>query len=440
MRSSSTTPSPAPSTASTAGPIRLNHLMWLVVGVLFVALVAFSVGTAAGFFLGRWTAAAQEFPSAGLPSGIGEEGADAEERRLRPEDMAVFWEAMELLEQNFYGEMPPKRERVYGAIRGVIDTLDDPNTGFLTPEQAQSFMDSMEGNYEGIGATVEWDEDLKAVRIVEPFPDQPAWRAGLRRGDLIIAVDGEPVSEMGDLQVAISKIKGPKGSKVVLTILRPGMPESFDVVVVRDVIEIPITSTEMVGTDQDIAYIRLSRFSEGAGRKVRDAVEQLLEDDPRGLVFDLRGNPGGLLREAKLVASVFLEDQVVLIERFSDGREEIHRTEGRALLPEGIPMVVLVDEATASAAEIVAGALQDAGRAVLVGTKTFGKGSVQLPHRLSDGSLLRVTIARWFTPAGRSIDGQGLEPDIVVEPLAEGPEEVPDIQLERAIELLERGQ
>ncbi len=436
MRTSSTIPSQSDQTR-TRGPLWI----WLLAGVLFVGLVAFSVGTTAGFFLGRWsTTAGGSLPLLGQPQSGQETSTD--ERHLRPEDMGVFWEAMELLERDFYGDLPPKQERVYGAIRGVIDTLDDPYTGFLTPDQAQSFMESMEGTFEGIGATVEWDEEHKAVRIVEPFENQPAWKAGLRRGDLIIAVDGEPVSEMGDLQVAISKIKGPKGTTVVLTILRPGVPEPFDVEVVRDVIEIPIIFTDQVGTNQDIAYIRLTRFSDGAGRKTREAVDQALEMDPRGVIFDLRGNPGGLLREAVLVASVFLEDQVVLVERFSDGREEIHRTEGSALLPEDIPLVVLVDEATASAAEIVAGALQDAGRAVLVGTKTFGKGSVQLPHRLSDGSLLRVTIARWYTPSGRTIDGQGLEPDILVEvpPPAEGEAPEGDPQLDRAIELLEKGQ
>ena len=161
-----------------------------------------------------------------------------------------------------------------------------------------------------------------------------------------------------------------------------------------------------------------------------------LTDETQGLIFDLRGNPGGLLREAIKVTSVFLEDERVLIERFSDGTEEIYDTEGEALVPQDLPLVVLVDESSASASEIVSGALQDVGRARLVGVTTFGKGSVQLPHTLSDESLLRVTIARWYTPADRSINGTGLEPDIVVERTNEQRENDEDPQLERAIELL----
>ena len=358
------------------------------------------------------------------------------ERALAPEDMEIFWEAMGLLEEDFYGELPSPTERSYGAIRGVLDTLDDENTGFLTPTGAARFMESIEGSFEGIGAFVEWAEEEGAVRIVEPFEDQPAWNAGIRRGDLIIAVNGEDVADLSNLTEAINIIKGPRGTEVVLTIRREGLEDSFDVPVTRDRVEIPVIDSEVYGENDEFAYVHLQHFSDDASAKLRAALDELLTDETQGLIFDLRENPGGLLREAIKVTSVFLEDERVLIERFSDGTEEIYDTEGEALVPEDLPLVVLVDESSASASEIVAGALQDVGRARLVGVTTFGKGSVQLPHTLSDESLLRVTIARWYTPADRSINGTGLEPDIVVERTNEQRENDEDPQLERAIELL----
>ncbi|MFZ1756412.1 MAG: S41 family peptidase [Caldilineaceae bacterium] len=408
-------------------------------GLLLVVAIVFSVGTGVGFAFGRLTGSDGTRSSA--PAVSTDDTAPASgDRSLSPQDMKIFWEAMGLLERDFYGSLPSGTERGYGAIRGVLGLLDDPNTSFMAPEQARNFLESIDGSFEGIGATVEWVEDRGAVRLVEPFENQPAWNAGLRRNDLVIAIDDEPVSEMVDLTEAISKIKGPKGSSVVLTIERPSSGETFDVTVVRDVIQIPIVFSDTFGQDDDIAYIRLSRFSDDAGRRVRDAVEDAARKDLRGLIFDMRGNPGGLLREAVRVSSVFLEDERVLIERFSDGNEQIYDTEGKAALPDTLPIVLLVDEGSASASEIVAGALQDAGRAVLIGTTTFGKGSVQLPHTLSDGSMMRVTIARWYTPADRSIDKTGLDPDIVVEITDEQIEADEDPQLDRAIELLETGQ
>lgn len=409
-------------------------------GLLLVVAIAFSTGTGIGFAVGRL--GSERAPQGSAQSAASENSTPtAPDRRMSDDDMKIFWEAMGLLERDFYGDLPAGQERSYGAIRGVLNLLDDANTSFMAPEQAKSFLESMDGSFEGIGATVEWVEDEGAVRLVEPFENQPAWNAGLRRNDLVIAIDGRPVAELADLNEAISKIKGPKGSSVVLTIKRPSSGETFDVTVVRDVIQIPIVFSDTYGQDEDIAYIRLSRFSDDAGRRVRDALGDATKNkNLRGLIFDLRGNPGGLLREAVRVSSAFLQDERVLIERFSDGQEQIYNTEGRAAVDKQLPIVLLVDEGSASASEIVAGALQDAGRAVLIGATTFGKGSVQLPHTLSDGSMLRVTIARWYTPADRSIDGTGLEPDIAVEITDEQIEADEDPQLDRAIELLETGQ
>lgn len=400
--------------------------------VLLAAAVIFSVGSALGFAVGRLSSDDDTTGSTVI--------AAETDRALAPGDLDIFWEAMELVEEDFYGELPAPNERSYGAIRGVLKTLDDRNTGFLAPDEATSFMESIEGSFEGIGAMVEWAEDEGAVRIIEPFEDQPAWNAGIRPGDLIIAINGQDVAELTGLNEAINRIKGPKGTEVHLTVRREGLDEPLEFPVTRALIDVPVVESEIYGDNDEYAYVALKRFSVDASKKLRDELENLLTDDTQGLIFDLRSNPGGLLREAIRVASIFLEDERVLIERFSDGTEEIYNTEGSALVPDDLPMIVLVNEGSASASEIVAGALQDVERARLLGVTTFGKGSVQLPHTLSDDSLLRVTIALWYTPSDRSIDDTGLEPDIVVERTIEQRENEEDPQLDRALELLRTGE
>ena len=400
--------------------------------ILLVSALIFSIGSGIGFYIGRMSSPAETAGSAVIAAETG--------RALAPEDLGIFWEAMDLLEEDFYGELPSPHERSYGAIRGVLDTLDDRNTGFLTPTEATGFMESIEGSFEGIGALVEWAEDEGAIRIVEPFEDQPAWNAGIRRGDLIIAINGQDVADLSNLNEAINRIKGPKGTEVHLTVRRDGLDDPLEVPVTRDTIDIPVVKSELYGDNDEFAYVQLKRFSADAGAKLRAELEDLLTNETQGLIFDLRGNPGGLLREAINVTSVFLEDERVLIERFSDGTEEIYNTEGSALVPDDLPLVVLVNQGSASASEIVAGALQDVERAPLVGVTTFGKGSVQLPHTLSDESLLRVTIALWYTPSDRSINDTGLEPDIVVERTNEQIENEEDPQLDRAIEFLRSGE
>ena len=400
--------------------------------ILLVSALIFSIGSGIGFYIGRMSSPAETAGSAVIAAETG--------RALAPADLGIFWEAMDLLEEDFYGELPSPNERSYGAIRGVLDTLDDQNTGFLTPTEATRFLESIEGSFEGIGALVEWAEDEGAIRIVEPFEDQPAWNAGIRRGDLIIAINGQDVADLSNLNEAINRIKGPKGTEVHLTVRRDGLDDPLEVPVTRDTIDIPVVKSERYGENDEFAYVHLKRFSADAGAKLRAELEDLLTDETQGLIFDLRGNPGGLLREAINVTSIFLEDERVLIERFSDGTEEIYNTEGGALVPDDLPLVVLVNWGSASASEIVAGALQDVERAPLIGVTTYGKGSVQLPHTLSDESLLRVTIALWYTPSDRSINATGLEPDIVVERTNEQIENEEDPQLDRAIEFLRNGE
>jgi carboxyl-terminal processing protease len=340
---------------------------------------------------------------------------------------------MDLLYRDYYGELPESDDATYAAIRGVLGRLNDPNTAFMTPDEAEYFRTNLQGSFEGIGARVDWDMNFNTLRIVEPFENQPAWKAGIKRDDLVTHVDGESIIGT-DVTSAVEKIRGPKGTTVVLTVARLGEDAPFDVEVVRDRIEIPTIETDVVGGD--IAYIRLNTFNENAGKLVRDAVTAALDKNPSALIFDLRGNPGGLLRQAVEVTSVFLpKGETVLLERFSDGREETYVTEEEPVAAE-LPMVVLVNEGSASASEIVAGAIQAQQRGQIVGATTFGKGSVQLPQTLSDGSILRVTIARWFTPDDRTIDGEGLAPDVTIELTDEDRQAQRDPQLDEAIELL----
>lgn len=375
------------------------------------------------------------------------EGADEEETPTpipiptpRNEDektFQLFWETWDLVQQHFYGELPDMQEITYAAIRGMLDTLNDDYTAFIEPKVASILEEDASGEFEGIGAFVDLD-DAGRVRIVDTFKNGPAEQAGLQAEDRVIAVDGESIIE-DTLYEAIGLIRGPAGSDVILTVEREGTPEPFEVTVTRARLDIPIVEAEM--RDDGIGYIRLYEFSATAREVLEKNLEDLLNQNPDGIVLDLRQNPGGWLDQAIDVADLFLGDKLVAVERFSDGRERQFEADAGDV-GEDVPLVVLVDGGSASASEIVAGALQDQDRAILVGTTTFGKGSVQRPFKLSDGSELRVTIARWFTPDDQPIHNHGLMPDIEVPWPQEDREQDPDtdIQLERAVEYLIEGE
>ncbi|MSQ23776.1 MAG: S41 family peptidase [Chloroflexi bacterium] len=317
-----------------------------------------------------------------------------------------FWEAWDLIDREYYDQGSVDQQKLYrAAIRGMVDAVGDSHTLYMDPLHRELSDAELRGTFDGIGVQV--DMTNQQLRIVAPIPGSPGERAGLRTGDVITQVDGQSVQglELGD---TIRLIRGSRGSSVTITIQRPGAAP-FDVVIVRDQIRLEAV-TGSVRAD-GVAYVRITSFTSASPGQLRRMIEQLLPQAPIGWVLDLRGNPGGSLDAAISVTSQFLNDGVVLYEQRRDGqRQEIRRT-GDARTAIG-PMAVLVDKGSASASEIVAAALRDNGRATLVGEQTFGKGLVQAIHRLSDGSALRLTIARWLTPNQELIQGVGLTPEI----------------------------
>jgi carboxyl-terminal processing protease len=348
-----------------------------------------------------------------------------------PDNFDFFWTTVNRLYRDCPNVMPEPDQLVYWAANGVINRLGDRYTMLLPPRVAEDFRMDMESSFEGIGALVEpTDMDKRTgVRIVHPFEGAPADKAGLRKGDEIIAVDGTDVTNML-LDEAVSLIRGPAGSQVTLTIKRDE-EEPFDVTITRARVDIPVIESKML--EDDIFYVKLNEFSDPSADKLEEALKQGLDDGAKAIIFDLRGNPGGRLDMAIRIASMFIKDGVIVKETGKRNME--HMATGDMIVPEDIPVVVLVDGGSASASEIVAGALQDYGRALLIGEQTFGKGSVQTLFDMPDGSMLRVTSAHWYTPKDRQINGQGLRPDLIVSPSLDAEE---DLQLQAAINYLKQ--
>ncbi len=344
----------------------------------------------------------------------------------------IFYEAWEIIQEDYDGDLPDNKEILYSAIEGSIKSLGDDYTRFVRPDVAARMREDAGGAVEGIGAFVR-ENEMGQFEIVRPIPGQPAEKAGLLPGDIIIGVDGQSVEDVSFDEV-ILMVRGPRGTDVTLTVLREGEEEPLEFTITRVRFEIPTVEFEM--RDDGIAYIKLSEFNRTAVEKMQAGLEELLAQNPTGLVLDLRDDPGGFLDQSIGVADLFLGQGVVLYERNRQGLDQTF-TSDDGDIAEDIPLVVLVNGGSASASEIVAGAIKDNGRAPLIGETTFGKGSVQQVRTLSDGSEIRVTIARWYTPNNVSISEEGITPDIEV-PMEFDAEE--DIQLQRAIEYLLTGE
>lgn len=384
--------------------------------VLLLAVAAFAGGYFSHDVIGERTGASQD--------------------AMEEEEFDLFWEAWGWIRNSYIGEIPPMRQVTYGAIRGALHELGDPYTILVEPPDREHERETLRGNFGGIGAHISRDEQGRI--ILEPIPDNPAALAGIRAGDILLAVDGQPIDS--DLTVAevAEVIRGEKGTTVTLTLLQDGSGTAVDIDVVRDEILIPSVSYRLLAQSPTVGYIQLSRFSGESSSEVRAALLELQTQGAKYLILDLRQNGGGLLDAAIEVADHFLKDGPILYQLSKADDEQVYEADGEELAAD-LPLLVLIDGGTASASEILAGALQDRDRALLVGTQTFGKGSVQLVYDLSDGSSVHVTASRWLTPDRSEIDQQGLSPDIGVDVSQEAIENGEDVVLLRAIEYFENG-
>lgn len=340
-----------------------------------------------------------------------------------------FWETWQLVKDEYFDQPLDDRKLAEGAIEGMLSTLGDPNTRYLSPDQEQAAREAMDGSFEGIGAVVT-SEDGR-LTIIAAYEGSPAQAAGLRRGDVLLSADDVSLDGM-DTSEAAALIQGPAGTTVTLQVERNG--EQFAVVVTRDVIKVPSAQGRML--EDNIAYLQLSRFANNTSEELTDELEKLMANDPAGLILDLRNNPGGNLTTAVDVADQFLGTGPVLTERFGNGRERAYDASETGLA-QGLPLVVLIDGGSASASEVLAGAIRDRGRGILIGDTSYGKGTVQTWQRLSNGGGVRITIARWLTPDGTWVHEAGLQPDYVVTQGAGDGIDETDAQLQAAIDYIE---
>ncbi len=395
--------------------------------VIVVVAIAFAAGAAYGINA--------------KPAHLSFRGTGIEARTPENVDFELFWKAWTTLNEKFvatHGTSTPQ-DRVYGAIMGMTSALKDPYTVFMPPQDAKDFETQISGNFEGVGMEIDSKDGI--ITVVAPLKDSPAYKAGVKSGDKIIKIGDLTTAGMRSDE-AVKAIRGPKGSTVRLLVLREGVKDPFEIKIVRDVINFPTLETEL--KDGGVFVIRLYNFSAISANLFEKAIitfqRYQSEKKANKLVLDLRGNPGGYLDAAIEMASWFLPKGTAIVREDYGPKqpEEVKRSYGYNTFGPDFKMVILVDGGSASASEILAGALSENGVAKLVGTKTFGKGSVQELVKLTSDTNLKVTIARWLTPKGHSISEKGIAPDVEVKFTPEDAEAKKDPQLDKALELLKK--
>ncbi|MBX4206452.1 S41 family peptidase [Candidatus Parcubacteria bacterium] len=392
---------------------------------LVIAFGSYAVGLHHG--KGALSAAAGVMnPTEGEPSGI---------------DFAPFWKAWNLINEKYIpaSTTAPKatdQDKVYGAIGGLASSLGDPYTVFFPPVQSEIFASDIRGNFEGVGMEVLAQNG--AVTVIAPLKGSPAEAAGIKAGDKIIRIDGDSAASIST-EDAVKKIRGKEGTSVGLTIIRNGVKDPIEVSVRRAVIDLPVIKTEKLAGG--VFKIDLYSFSENSPNLFRGALREFVESGDDKLILDLRGNPGGYLEAAIDMASWFLpSSKVVVREDFAGGMPQtVYRSRGYDIFNDNLKLVILIDKGSASASEILAGALKEQGKATLVGETTFGKGSVQELVDLTSDTSLKITVARWLTPNGLSISEKGIAPDFKVEYTAATKAAGKDPALDKAVEILTKG-
>jgi len=349
-------------------------------------------------------------------------------------DFSSFWKAWNTLnEKSIYAKNINDQDRVWGSIQGLASSLGDPYTVFFPPKENKSFNEDIMGSFGGIGAEIGVKDGI--LTVIAPLKDTPAWKSGIKSGDKIMKINKINTNDM-TVDQAIDLIRGPENTTVSMTILRTGEKETREFVITRQKIEIPTIDTEI--REDGIFIISLYSFSENSDRLFKEAILKFIDSKSKKLILDLRGNPGGYLSSAVNIGSWFIDEgKVILSEDFGDNRKPIvYRSHGPRVFNENLSFVVLVDGGSASASEILAGALKEHGIATLVGEKTYGKGSVQELVKITEDTSLKITVANWLTPNGVSISKEGLEPDIKIPITLKNYENKKDPQLEKAVEIL----
>lgn len=372
---------------------------------IFLALIIFS----SGFFVGKFRC-----------------------KRVAPEnlDFSLFWEAYYKIKENFFEKKKITNENlIYGAISGFVQSLNDPYTIFLPPEETKKFIEDVSGIFEGIGAEIGIKNNQ--LQIIAPLEGTPAQKAGLKSKDKILEINGK-LTEGMSIEEAVRLIRGPKGTKVKLKIFREGWKEPKEIEIQREQIEVPSLKWEI--KEDNIIYIKIFHFPEKGIKDFNKVALEILNfpSKEKKIILDLRNNPGGYLEVAINIAGWFLKkNEVVLVEDFGEGKQISYKSEGPSLFSD-YPMVVLINSGTASGAEILAAALKENRQIPLIGEPTFGKGTVQRLELLSDGSSIKITVAKWLTPKRNEIHEKGITPDIQIK----NPDEEKDLQLEKALEIL----